>query len=84
MRASYWSGQTINGVTYTLTDANTRTASDGPGGEDDETQKVTPDYVEGSSELILVYLPLGTGLTDTDGAQVFWQDVTPRVWAVSA
>lgn len=74
LRKDFWS--TVGSASYTFVDKDTRTVSG-------ETQKVTPDYVEDESILVLERFPWGTGLTDPNtNRRVVWQDNTPgRSWA---
>ena len=79
LQKTFFNGNVIAGVTYTSVTKDTRTAKKGG---DTETHKVTPDYVEGKSILIISSMPQGTGLTNS-GQPVVWQDITPgRAWAV--
>jgi len=77
-------GQTINGVTYTYTSPDSRTATVG---SDTENQRITPGYRETSFIVAVVNIEGGTGLIlDRGGAdeeEVIWVDlnVDGRVWA---
>lgn len=73
LQQSFYHGNTIAGVTYDATAPLTRTASDGS--NPDETQKVTPDYLEDASILVAMKFPAGTGVDDA-GRPVLWMDMT--------
>lgn len=82
LRRTPYDGATRNGISYTYTGANTRTADDGSSTED---QIITDDYVAGDE--IHAYQVLGgTGVTDADGYRVIWADnnADGRFWAKSA
>lgn len=72
LRRSTYDGQTIDGVTYTYADANTRSATDG---EDTETQTITPAY-SATEQLTIERLANGTGVASAD-----WIEATSRQWA---
>jgi len=76
-----WDGETIDGIEYTYTDNQTRTANDGV---TSETQTIVPAYYTAGS----LYDPCGhiyitwVG-NETDVSGVGWVEVLPhRVWAV--
>lgn len=67
------------GISYTYTDAQNRSASDGV---DTEDQRVTPLYVAGD-EIKAVRVIGGTGVTAADGASIVYEDQNndARQWA---
>ena len=79
LRRVTYDGVTIGGVTYTYTAVNTRTASDGVGGEDDETQVITPTYIAGEKILAINM----EDVINIQGAKTYWQEINScRSWAV--
>lgn len=77
LQRSFYDGQTINSITFTASTKDIRSATDGT---TPEIHRITPDYVEDISILIVTRLEQGTGLVDNDEF-VVWQDITTRAWA---
>ena len=100
LRRSDWDGKTINGITYTYTDANEREAvATIDAVTVTETQVIVPPYIDGGSQddpyIIFAARAEDTGLSyttsdpDTGGSKtvrVVWQDINAdgRAWAVKS
>ena len=81
LRRSPFDNKTVDSVSYVYTNAYTRTAS--KAGETDETQLITPSYVE--NEIILAVRIETNIITDDseDAKPVDWMDLgIGRAWAV--
>lgn len=78
LRRSSFDGKTVDGVSYSYTAANARTAS--ADGEDDESQVITPDYFEDEK---IIAVRHSTGVYGAN-SEIKWEDLNTagRCWAM--
>jgi hypothetical protein len=79
LRVATYDGETIDGVTYTSTAADARTASDGVA--DDEDQLITPSYYVGET----ICARRSSYVDPDDSFPYWWEEIGEgREWAVEA
>ncbi len=77
LRRTPFDGETVNNISYSYSDANTRTSS--KAGNDDETEIITPAYYE---DEVICAQRLNTGLTVSGTDVDYIEFGCTKIWAV--